>query len=97
MGFPFLKAASQSYEAVCELLEATVAELKVAMHLRDSRRPAQLHRHFQFGHRLRVVGGDGGRTESGDAIERGGGYRADARGGCGGDRGDAQLAGAARL
>jgi isopentenyl-diphosphate delta-isomerase len=33
MGFPFLKAASKSYEAVCELLEAVVAELKVAMQL----------------------------------------------------------------
>lgn len=33
MGFPFLKAASKSYEAVCELLEVVVAELKVAMQL----------------------------------------------------------------
>ena len=33
MGFPFLKAASQSYEAVCELLETVIAELKVAMQL----------------------------------------------------------------
>ena len=33
MGFPFLKAASQSYDAVCELLETIVAELKVAMQL----------------------------------------------------------------
>jgi len=33
MGFPFLKAASESYEAVCELLESVVAELKVAMQL----------------------------------------------------------------
>jgi isopentenyl-diphosphate delta-isomerase len=33
MGFPFLKAASESYEAVCELLETVVAELKVAMQL----------------------------------------------------------------
>ena len=33
MGFPFLKAASESYEAVCELLERVVAELKVAMQL----------------------------------------------------------------
>ncbi|MBV9689395.1 MAG: type 2 isopentenyl-diphosphate Delta-isomerase [Ktedonobacteraceae bacterium] len=31
MGFPFLQAASQSYEAVCEFLERTIAELKVAM------------------------------------------------------------------
>lgn len=33
MGFPFLKAASESYEAVCELLEGVVTELKVAMQL----------------------------------------------------------------
>ncbi len=33
MGFPFLKAASESYESVCELLETVIAELKVAMQL----------------------------------------------------------------
>ena len=33
MGFPFLKAASESYEAVCELVEGIVSELKVAMQL----------------------------------------------------------------
>jgi len=33
MGFPFLKAASESYEAVCELLESVVAQMKVAMQL----------------------------------------------------------------
>ncbi|HXZ05548.1 MAG TPA: type 2 isopentenyl-diphosphate Delta-isomerase [Ktedonobacteraceae bacterium] len=33
IGFPFLKAASQSYNAVCELLETILAELKVAMQL----------------------------------------------------------------
>jgi isopentenyl-diphosphate delta-isomerase len=33
IGFPFLKAASQSYDAVCELLETIIAELKVAMQL----------------------------------------------------------------
>jgi isopentenyl-diphosphate delta-isomerase len=33
IGFPFLKAASQSFDAVCELLETVVAELKVAMQL----------------------------------------------------------------
>jgi isopentenyl-diphosphate Delta-isomerase len=33
MGFPFLKAASESYEKVCELLETVVEELKVAMQL----------------------------------------------------------------
>src|SRR6266699_1551235 len=42
MGFPFLKAASQSYEAVCELLEATVAELKVAMQLSGAAAIAQM-------------------------------------------------------
>ena len=33
IGFPFLQAASQSYDAVCELLETIVTELKVAMQL----------------------------------------------------------------
>jgi isopentenyl-diphosphate delta-isomerase len=33
IGFPFLKAASQGFDAVCELLETIVAELKVAMQL----------------------------------------------------------------
>src|SRR6266704_6192096 len=33
IGFPFLKAASQSYDAVCELLETIVTELKVAVQL----------------------------------------------------------------
>jgi isopentenyl-diphosphate Delta-isomerase len=33
MGFPFLRAASESYDAVCELLETLVAELKVVMQL----------------------------------------------------------------
>ena len=33
MGFPFLKAASESYESVCELLETVIAELRVAMQL----------------------------------------------------------------
>ena len=33
MGFPFLKAASESYEKVCELLETVIAEMKVAMQL----------------------------------------------------------------
>src|SRR5712691_867283 len=33
MGFPFLKAASESYDADCKLLETVVAELKVAMQL----------------------------------------------------------------
>ena len=42
MGFPFLKAASQSYDAVCELLETVVAELKVAMQLSGAANVAQL-------------------------------------------------------
>ena len=33
IGFPFLKAASESYEKVCELLESIIAQLKVAMQL----------------------------------------------------------------
>ena len=33
MGFPFLKAASESYEKVCDLLETVIAQLKVAMQL----------------------------------------------------------------
>ena len=43
MGFPFLKAASESYEAVCELLETVIAELKVAMQLSGAANIAQLH------------------------------------------------------
>jgi len=42
MGFPFLKAASQSYEAVCELLDTVVAELKVAMQLSGAAAIGQL-------------------------------------------------------
>ncbi len=42
IGFPFLKAASESYEAVCELLEMLVAELKVAMQLSGATTIAQL-------------------------------------------------------
>ncbi len=42
MGFPFLKAASESYDAVCELLETIVAELKVAMQLSGAATIAQL-------------------------------------------------------
>lgn len=42
MGFPFLKAASESYEAVCGLLETVVAELKVAMQLSGAANIAQL-------------------------------------------------------
>lgn len=33
MAFPFLKAASESFEAVCELVEGLILELKVAMQL----------------------------------------------------------------
>jgi len=42
MGFPFLKAASESYEKVCELLENVIAELKVAMQLSGASTIAQL-------------------------------------------------------
>jgi len=42
IGFPFLKAASESYEAVCELLETIVAELKVAMQLSGAATIGQL-------------------------------------------------------
>ncbi len=42
MGFPFLKAASESYEKVCELLETVVAEMKVAMQLSGAGSIAQL-------------------------------------------------------
>jgi isopentenyl-diphosphate delta-isomerase len=42
MGFPFLKAASESYEKVCELLETVVAEMKVAMQLSGAANVAQL-------------------------------------------------------
>lgn len=33
MAFPFLKAASESYESVCELMETVITQLKVAMQL----------------------------------------------------------------
>ena len=33
MAFPFLKAASESYEHVCELMETVITQLKVAMQL----------------------------------------------------------------
>jgi isopentenyl-diphosphate delta-isomerase len=33
IGLPFLKAASQSYECVCEMIESTIKQLKVAMQL----------------------------------------------------------------
>jgi len=42
MGFPFLKAASESYEKVCDLLETVIAELKVAMQLSGASTVAQL-------------------------------------------------------
>jgi isopentenyl-diphosphate delta-isomerase len=42
IGFPFLKAASESYEAVCALLEKLMAELKVAMQLSGAASIAQL-------------------------------------------------------
>ena len=42
MGFPFLKAASESYEKVCELLETVIMEMKVAMQLSGAANIAQL-------------------------------------------------------
>jgi isopentenyl-diphosphate delta-isomerase len=42
MGFPFLKAASESFESVCELLETVVVELKVAMQLSGAKHIADL-------------------------------------------------------
>lgn len=42
MGFPFLKAASESYEKVCDLLETVIAELKMAMQLSGASTIAQL-------------------------------------------------------
>lgn len=42
IGFPFLKAASESYEKVCELLEGIVAQLKVAMQLSGAATIAEL-------------------------------------------------------
>ena len=42
MGFPFLKAASESYEKVCELLETVVEELKVAMQLSGAKSIADM-------------------------------------------------------
>ncbi|HEY4033373.1 MAG TPA: type 2 isopentenyl-diphosphate Delta-isomerase [Ktedonobacteraceae bacterium] len=42
IGFPFLKAASESYEKVCELLESIVVQLKVAMQLSGSATITQL-------------------------------------------------------
>ncbi len=42
MGFPFLKAASESYEKVCELLEAVIEELKVAMQLSGVRSVSEM-------------------------------------------------------
>ena len=42
MAFPFLKAASESYEKVCELLEGVIAEMKVAMQLSGAANIEQL-------------------------------------------------------
>lgn len=42
MAFPFLKAASESFEAVCELLERLILELKVAMQLSGAASVAEL-------------------------------------------------------
>lgn len=42
IGLPFLKAASESYEKVCELLEGIITELKIAMQLSGATNIAQL-------------------------------------------------------
>ncbi len=42
IGFPFLKAANESYEKVCEVIEGIIAELKVAMQLSGATNLAQL-------------------------------------------------------
>ncbi len=42
MAFPFLKAASESYESVCELMETVIAQLKVAMQLSGATSISQL-------------------------------------------------------
>ena len=42
MGFPFLKAASESYEKVCELIETLISQLQVAMQLSGAATIAQL-------------------------------------------------------
>jgi isopentenyl-diphosphate delta-isomerase len=42
LAYPFLKAASESYEKVCELLERIVRELKVAMQLSGASTIAQM-------------------------------------------------------
>ncbi len=44
MAFPFLKAASVSFEAVCELVERLIAELTVAMQLSGAASIADLRR-----------------------------------------------------
>lgn len=43
LAHPFLKAASESYEKVCELLERLVRELKVAMQLSGAATITQMH------------------------------------------------------
>jgi isopentenyl-diphosphate delta-isomerase len=42
IAFPFLRAASESYEKVCELLESVIAELNVAMQLSGAASITQL-------------------------------------------------------
>jgi isopentenyl-diphosphate delta-isomerase len=42
IGFPFLKAASESYECVCQVVEDTITQLKVAMQLSGANSLAQL-------------------------------------------------------
>lgn len=44
VAFPFLKAASESFAAVCELVEQMMVELRVAMQLSGAASSAALHR-----------------------------------------------------
>jgi isopentenyl-diphosphate delta-isomerase len=43
IGFPFLKAASQSYERVCEVIESIIKQMRVAMQLSGAANLSQLN------------------------------------------------------
>jgi isopentenyl-diphosphate delta-isomerase len=43
IGLPFLKAASQSYECVCEVIEGIIRQMRVAMQLSGASNLSQLH------------------------------------------------------
>ncbi len=44
IGFPFLKAASESYECVCQVVEDTISQLKVAMQLSGANSLTQMRK-----------------------------------------------------